>query len=645
MSSNLTDRINGVLSSLAVKAPCLYATTANITLSGLSTRAGGLWASALTAGNRILVMNQTDATENGIYDADSSDWSRSKDFDGNRDVVRGTRVPVVSSSGFTGVMYEVTTANPIVIGTSNINFTPASGDASGLSVTATGTTTSRLLADRYLDILSVTDNGANTNGTGNNSAAITASQADSDMIFFPDGTYLFTEEVTLTSNKTWLFSGNAQLEFDPDPGQLYAFDASGVANVTFDGLRLNGTGEAGYSLIRLVSSSDITFNRPVIKKAGANALELESCTRVKVLHGQLSNNYYYGVSDKDGTNNKYLDLLLYQNGSTGVATSVGGRGINLWRCIDCHINHCRFVANTEYGMRIYSEAADVTASYGNQILDNFFYDNVSSDIVLYDESLAGTKVYSNTFRSNRVIRTVAPTLGISVVMHGGDNSFSDNHVRKEGAFGAFVAFQFYYAVGTKFFGGSAYNVRDCFAFSSATGCVVDGFTGTTVGTGAGTAGIVGTDCAVRNSKFVHGGGGATDDCFVNYNATGKNFYENNYFDGFRRAIYIGDEAVALFRNTSVNSTSIGLRKDGNVMSGLECADNSWDSTTPWELSALRKTNSTYDRAITYYTAAPTGMTWAVGARCYNSAPAVGQPKSWVCTVAGTPGTWESEGNL
>jgi hypothetical protein len=51
------------------------------------------------------------------------------------------------------------------------------------------------------------------------------------------------------------------------------------------------------------------------------------------------------------------------------------------------------------------------------------------------------------------------------------------------------------------------------------------------------------------------------------------------------------------------------------------------------------------RAITYGTAAPTTNTWAVGDRVYNQTPAVGQPKSFVCTVAGTPGTWVSEGNL
>ena len=46
-------------------------------------------------------------------------------------------------------------------------------------------------------------------------------------------------------------------------------------------------------------------------------------------------------------------------------------------------------------------------------------------------------------------------------------------------------------------------------------------------------------------------------------------------------------------------------------------------------------------------AAPTGVTlaWVPGDRLVNSVPTVGQPKAWTCTVAGAPGTWESEGNL
>ena len=52
-----------------------------------------------------------------------------------------------------------------------------------------------------------------------------------------------------------------------------------------------------------------------------------------------------------------------------------------------------------------------------------------------------------------------------------------------------------------------------------------------------------------------------------------------------------------------------------------------------------------NKTMTYATAAPSTGTWKVGDRIFNSAPSVGQPKGWICTVAGTPGTWVSEGNL
>lgn len=49
---------------------------------------------------------------------------------------------------------------------------------------------------------------------------------------------------------------------------------------------------------------------------------------------------------------------------------------------------------------------------------------------------------------------------------------------------------------------------------------------------------------------------------------------------------------------------------------------------------------------TYYgTSIPTSGTYKRGDRLLNSTPTVGQPKSWVCTAGGTPGTWVSEGNL
>jgi hypothetical protein len=45
------------------------------------------------------------------------------------------------------------------------------------------------------------------------------------------------------------------------------------------------------------------------------------------------------------------------------------------------------------------------------------------------------------------------------------------------------------------------------------------------------------------------------------------------------------------------------------------------------------------------TAAPVSGTFSIGSRVRKSSPTVGQPKGWVCTVSGSPGTWVSEGNL
>jgi hypothetical protein len=116
-----TDRINGVLTSLAIKAPVKAATTANITRSGEQTIDGV----ALVTGNRVLVKNQTDAEENGIYVVDTSSWERAADFDSARDAVYGTLVYVAGGTTNGDKWYRVSTADPFVIGTDDLSFTEA----------------------------------------------------------------------------------------------------------------------------------------------------------------------------------------------------------------------------------------------------------------------------------------------------------------------------------------------------------------------------------------------------------------------------------------------------------------------------------------------------------------------------------------
>lgn len=126
MASSTTDRRLGLTGGTAFKAPCKAATTANITLSAEQTIDG---VSCVT-GNRVLVKNQTTATENGIYVVDSGSWTRDLDFDGSNDVVQGTQV-FINAGGTAngGGTFVVTTSGTISPGTSSISFSRTSAGA------------------------------------------------------------------------------------------------------------------------------------------------------------------------------------------------------------------------------------------------------------------------------------------------------------------------------------------------------------------------------------------------------------------------------------------------------------------------------------------------------------------------------------
>ena len=63
MSSTFDDRVDGVTASISFKAPCIAATRSNITLNDEQT----IDTVAIVDGDRVLVKDQTDDTENGIY--------------------------------------------------------------------------------------------------------------------------------------------------------------------------------------------------------------------------------------------------------------------------------------------------------------------------------------------------------------------------------------------------------------------------------------------------------------------------------------------------------------------------------------------------------------------------------------------------
>lgn len=113
------------MSELGWKEPVLLATTANITLSGEQSIDG-----TTTTEDRVLVKNQTDTTENGIYVSSSSAWTRATDCDGPGDITNGSAVLVHSGSINAGTIWRATvSADPPTIGTSTITWSQFSPTA------------------------------------------------------------------------------------------------------------------------------------------------------------------------------------------------------------------------------------------------------------------------------------------------------------------------------------------------------------------------------------------------------------------------------------------------------------------------------------------------------------------------------------
>lgn len=90
------------------KEPVRLATTANITLSGLQTIDGVL----LVAGDRVLVKDQANATQNGIYTASEGTWRRAPDAASSRVLVAGMKVAVQAGTSHGGEIWSLTTNKP-----------------------------------------------------------------------------------------------------------------------------------------------------------------------------------------------------------------------------------------------------------------------------------------------------------------------------------------------------------------------------------------------------------------------------------------------------------------------------------------------------------------------------------------------------
>jgi hypothetical protein len=284
--------VDSVAQGLDVKASCVYATTNNITLSGLAVQAGGDWAATLTAGDRILVRSQTNQAANGIYVASASGWTRSADMN------TWAEVP----SAFTFIESGATLSDTGWVCTSN----------QGGTIDVTPITWSQFSgAGSYLAGTGLTLTG-NTFSITN--TAVTAAAYGS-------------------ASQVATFTVNAQGQLTLAASTSIAIAASQVTSGTFDSARLSGsyTGITGLGTLL-----DLTVTNTITGSISGNAGTATTATTAANLGGGALGSvpYQTGAGATSflavGANGQVLTLAAgvptWATPTVGTVTSVSGTG-------------------------------------------------------------------------------------------------------------------------------------------------------------------------------------------------------------------------------------------------------------------------------------------------------------------------------
>ena len=170
--------VDSLVQGIDVHASVRATTTANITLSAPQTIDGV----AVIAGNRVLVKDQTTASQNGVYIVNASAWVRATDFDSSANVSANAFFFVEEGTLYGDSGWTLTNDGTPAIGTDALTFTQFSGAGSvdaGDGLTKTGSilnvvgTANRIsvaadsidIASTYVGQSSITTVGTITSGT------------------------------------------------------------------------------------------------------------------------------------------------------------------------------------------------------------------------------------------------------------------------------------------------------------------------------------------------------------------------------------------------------------------------------------------------------------------------------------------------
>ena len=284
-SNKLTGLANGTAGTDAVNLNQLNAQTndldrkngvqlveiVNLTLSGEQTIDG-----TLTSASRVLLVGQTDESENGIYDTAAGAWARSSDADAPSEVTLGLMTTVEEGSARAGTVWLLTTvsAAPTVIDTTDLTFTELPSEAitaSGFLDKTSGDITLKNLADGAMIV-------------GNGSGVATSVTMSGDVTITNAGVAAIGSLVIVNAD----VNASAAIDYSKlaalTDGNILVGNGSNVAT------SVNPTGDIDISNTGVFSiASDVIVNADVNSSAAIDYSKLAALSDGNILVGNGSN--------------------------------------------------------------------------------------------------------------------------------------------------------------------------------------------------------------------------------------------------------------------------------------------------------------------------------------------------------------------
>ena len=235
------------------KLSCKVATNASGTLSSDFESGDTVDDIVLSAGDRILIKDQGDGSENGIYVVNTTGApTRSTDMDSDETCRPNSFVFIEEGSTNADKMFQLTTNGDIIIGTTSLTFAEYGGSSGGVTsitsgdgISGTDTTGDITLSLDVDDItLEINDSGEASAKTGSvTNGATTLATGDQIYDYITNNTVLLTTNQTVAGSKT--------------------FSDSMIIN---DNLTINSSNTT-------INSDDLIIKDPLIKIADGNSTD------------------------------------------------------------------------------------------------------------------------------------------------------------------------------------------------------------------------------------------------------------------------------------------------------------------------------------------------------------------------------------